>query len=99
MIDNDDYGSLQMVLDDAFKRASQGKGKERHASGEAFEAQPIVNAIVLLGEHCWDGQIVKKMLEVERLEPAQGDAELLDVIVYAAARVVARRLLRGERVA
>ena len=85
------YAGLYRVLLLAYQRVTTGKGKERHATGEPFEAQPICKALELFGEHAWDGQVVKKMLEADRLSPEAGDAQLVDCINYLAARIVVRQ--------
>jgi hypothetical protein len=93
----DAYLALREVFNAAADRASVGKGRERHANGEPFERQTIVKVLQTHGEHAWDGQVVKKMLEADRLSPEAGDNELLDCLVYLAARVVARRLGRQQK--
>lgn len=84
----DPYQSLVNVLDEAYNRASQGKGKERHATGQDFDEQPIVtegNNFYVYGNL---QQIRKKALEIVRLPKERGRDELLDIIVYAAASVI-----------
>ena len=83
-----DYSSLRRVLELAYKQASEGKGKERHADGRAFEDQPIMVIQTLLGEKGLGytlGQIMKKAQEASRMPHDKATTELLDIIVYAAA--------------
>ena len=84
----DPYQSLVNVLNEAYNRASQGKGKDRHATGEDFSDQPIVTEgknFYVIGNL---QQIRKKCFEILRLDPERGRNELLDIIVYAAASVI-----------
>ena len=80
------YDSLKKVLGRAYIRASEGKGKERHADGKPFNQQPIVTEL-----HAFKTpapalfQVRKKALESMRLSADRAQDELLDVIVYAAA--------------
>jgi hypothetical protein len=85
------YLSLHSVLWEALLQASEGKGKERHASeGEAFENQPICEIARRL-----DGgplyQAVKKIYESKRLPGEAGVRELLGAINYIAAEIIVRR--------
>lgn len=91
MIVPDEYLSLRNVLVDAIKQASEGKGKERHASeGEAFENQPICEIARRLGGGDLF-QAVKKIYESVRLPGEAGVRELLGSIVYIAAEIIVRR--------
>lgn len=85
------YASLKKVLKAAYDRAAHGKGKVRHANGLPFEEQPICRLIYSFGEHCWDGQLGKKIAEADSLDFEAGNNELLDCIVYIAGRIVARQ--------
>jgi len=82
-----DYQSLRNELDEAFSRASKGKGYERHANGKPFHEQPII----VLNEalNSLDGalfQIMKKCAEIQNIKEADRKLkEIDDVIVYAAA--------------
>ncbi len=80
-----EYQILQDVLDLAYQRASEGKGKQRHSSGEGFLQQPIVTEGQYFGIGPHLCQIRKKAQEVPRLKGTQAKQnELLDIIVYAA---------------
>ena len=86
-----EYRSLHGVLQEALEQASEGKGKERHASdGEAFENQPICEIARRL-----DGgplyQAVKKIYESQRLPGEAGVRELLGAINYIGAEIILRR--------
>ena len=86
------YRKLSDVLQQAFEHASNGKGKERHASEEAFEDQPIM----WIEKHFKSfqlGQAVKKMHESQRLPNDRAVAELLGAINYIAAKIIT---LRGQ---
>lgn len=84
------YGTLASVLDEALGHAQNGKGRERHSSGEPFVDQPIVQ----LGE--WMdgstvfaiGQACKKSLESTRLPHDPARRELLGAINYLAAAIL-----------
>ena len=82
------YQSLINVLDQAYNRASAGKGRERHATSEPFYEQSIVTE----GKHFFIvgnlQQIRKKAVECLRLDMNAARNELLDIIVYAAASVI-----------
>jgi hypothetical protein len=82
------YTKLKEVLHDAFIQSSQGKGKERHSSGEAFENQPILEITRRLGLGYPLGQAVKKIYESQRLDKDASMRELLGAIVYIAGAVV-----------
>ena len=86
------YQSLSGVLDEALLQASEGKGKERHATeGEAFEAQPICEMARRLGVGGPLYQATKKIYESQRLPGERGVAELLGAINFIAAAVIVRR--------
>lgn len=82
------YELLDNVLQYALKRASQGKGKRRHATDRPFHQQPICEEIRLLGTEAAVYQIRKKALESLRLSKLAAAEELHDVIVYAAAACI-----------
>lgn len=85
------YEGLFSVLVAAFEQASQGKGKERHASaGVAFEDQPISAINRTLGSV--DGllyQAAKKSAESRRLPAGRAQAEIYGAINYLAAAAIA----------
>jgi hypothetical protein len=71
-----EYRSLHGVLQEALQKASEGKGKERHASdGEVFENHPICE--------------IARRLETPPGEA--GVRELLGAINYIAAEIIVRR--------
>ncbi len=79
------YDSLLHVFNAALLRASIGKGKERHATDEPFEDQPICTELRLLGTTPAVYQVRKKARETLRMSSDQARREWLDVIVHAAA--------------
>ncbi|CUW39694.1 conserved protein of unknown function [Magnetospirillum sp. XM-1] len=87
------YESLQEVLAQAYAQAAHGKGKERHASGEPFEAQPMMAITNMVGIGFPLGQACKKAQEAARMvaegQPHRARAELLGAIVYLAGAVLA----------
>ena len=85
------YASLADVLHRALLQASQGKGKERHASGDTpFEEQPMATINRQLGSvHGFIYQAHKKSLESLRLPAGRDVAELLGAINYLAGAVIA----------
>lgn len=86
------YEGLAAILDEALAQAQSGKGRERHASDEAFEDQPIFTINEMLGS--LDGtayQVIKKTREAVG-QARRGDVQgarrnLLGTIVYAAATI------------
>jgi len=85
------YAPLRAFLDEAFLRASQGKGKERHANGFPFLEQPLFMIMRGLGPGGVNGaifQAIKKLMEIKNLKPESQVAELMDVVVYAAAAAI-----------
>ena len=92
----DPYQALHDILDAAVQQASSGKGKERHASGNAFTDQPIVTIGEQLGSNHFEiGQAIKKARESTRLPPDRAEAELLGAINYLAAAVIVLRRQTG----
>lgn len=85
------YVSLWRVLNDAYEQAAVGKGRERHANGEAFEDQIICEVTRRLGLAYPLGQAVKKIYESQRLGGDSGVRELLGAINYVAAAVIVMR--------
>ena len=85
------YEKLAAVFMAAFAQASNGKGKERHASeGVPSELQPM--STINMEQGSIDGflyQARKKALESKRLPPGRAQAELLGAIVYLAGAVIA----------
>lgn len=90
------YTVLADVLDRALDQAAAGKGNERHASGKAFEDQPMQTISHLLGTP--DGmafQAIKKLREGLHLPTTDRQvAEMLGAIVYIAGIIV---YLEGRR--
>lgn len=84
------YARLRAVLDKAYAHAAVGKGKERHASGEAFEHQPIVTfGKQMRGSIVFNvGQAAKKSFEAERLPVERAIDELVGAINYIAGAVI-----------
>ena len=86
------YGSLAIILDEAFQQAKSGKGHERHASkGESFKDQPICEMARRLGHGGPLYQAVKKIFVSQGLEGERGVHELLGAINYIAAAIIVRR--------
>lgn len=79
------YAVLRKVLDDAYRQASEGKGKERHADGRTFEEQPLFRISEMVGIGFPIGQLIKKADESRGMQHKPAYQELLGVIVYAAA--------------
>lgn len=83
------YEPLRRVLEEAYNQSARGKGRERHAHEKPFLQQPImeIGRMVGVGGHTY--QISKKAQEAttmaSRSQHAAAKAELLGVIVYAAA--------------
>lgn len=88
--DSPEYESLAKVLRRAYNQAARGKGKERHADGNAFDEQPMTTINAMLGSV--DGflyQAIKKTVESKRLPKDRAVAELLGAINYLAGAVIA----------
>ena len=85
------YARLQSILIEALEQAAEGKGHERHASGEPFEEQPICQIARGVGLGFPLGQAIKKIKESQRLQGEAGVRELLGAIVYLAGAVIVRR--------
>lgn len=81
----DDYYDLRRILKLAEEQASQGKGKERHARGQKFTQQPIMEIARMVGVGYQLGQAMKKAQEASRLPNERARAELLGAINYLAA--------------
>jgi len=89
---NSNYTGLSLILNAAISRASIGKGKERHATGNPFEEQPICVVQRLLYNHPFGGlafQVIKKTIESGRLyhrdRRREAKDEILDAINYLGA--------------
>lgn len=87
MSEKNKYADLASVLEDAYEQAAEGKGKDRHATGEDFRDQPIF----WIEENFPSfqlGQAVKKIYESQRLDTSAACAELRGAIVYLAAHII-----------
>lgn len=86
------YRPLFETLMEAFRQASEGKGKERHGNGRPFLEQPIFTIAESHGAGFLTGQAVKKLCETPGLYENKGTEaavrELLGAIVYTAAAVI-----------
>lgn len=82
------YEALYRILCEALEQSASGKGRERHASGEPWEEQPIVEICRWLGSnHGTLFQAIKKLRESARLRPEAARREMLGAIVYTAAAI------------
>ena len=98
---DDGYNALRSVLATAVDQASEGKGRERHASGEPFEQQTICQTTRAHGIGFATGQAEKKARESHRLLRMENgreraEAELLGAINYLAAAIIVVRELEGK---
>lgn len=90
-LEPDLYADLSAILTLAYRQSSEGKGKDRHSGeGKPFDRQPIMEiARMTQGIDFHVGQVMKKAQEastmVARGQHDRARAELLGVIVYAAA--------------
>jgi hypothetical protein len=86
----DPYHALWLVLDEAYKQASEGKGKERHSQGEPFEEQPMQAISKLVGSSAgMEFQAIKKIQESTRMaETDRRIHELLGAINYIAGTII-----------
>lgn len=79
---------LAEVLGRAYAQASVGKGAERHARGEPFHEQIIIEGARRFGVGSLLFQAYKKSEESQRLPKDRAVAELLGAINYLAAAVI-----------
>ncbi len=87
-LDAPGYYSLAAVLQRAFKQASEGKGKERHANALPFDQQPMQTIAAAHGVGFLTGQASKKAEESHGLPHNMQIAELLGAINYLAGAVI-----------
>lgn len=80
------YDELAIILRDAFKQASEGKGRERHANDLPFDQQPMQTlSDVFDSDKGMAFQVVKKLREgLDMPEFDRLERELLGSIVYTA---------------
>lgn len=92
------YENLFNILGEALERAQTSKGRERHAPKNEFFSDQIIFIIERLNVGWQRGQAIKKIVESSVLElKGKKDMvieELLDAIVYLAAKVL---ILREEK--
>lgn len=82
------YEALAEILGEAFDQSANGKGRERHSSGQPWTQQPIITITGTVGVGFPLGQAMKKIDESQRMEePERAVAELLGAIVYLAAAI------------
>jgi hypothetical protein len=82
------YESLWKILVRAHNQAAYGKGKKRHATGQPFEEQPIMEIMETVEGGFGSGQALKKIRESTRLGPVEAVTELLGAIVYLGAVII-----------
>lgn len=85
-IDSTPYFELARVLGLALQQASKGKGAERHAQGQRFENQPMLEISRMLNGSpigCMY-QAMKKTQEASRMDVDAAQRELLGAINYLA---------------
>jgi hypothetical protein len=95
---DDRYASLKRVLADAMLQAKAGKGKERHADGEAFENQKICVINRWIAGSPIAGplfQAVKKTIESSRMAPDAAIRELYGAINYLSAGIILLEEIMG----
>lgn len=87
------YEQLAAVLEAAFKQASEGKGAERHARGNAFHEQHMQTISTLLNsDRGMAFQAIKKLTEgLDFNDIERRERELLGVINYVAGIIVWHR--------
>jgi len=89
MAEDKNYNKLADILHQAYVQAAEGKGKERHADNLPFDQQPICRIGRRKGHGFTQGQIWKKILEVDNLPTTEAKIrEMLSIIVYAAADII-----------
>jgi hypothetical protein len=80
--ESDDYKELSRIMHDAYLQSANGKGKERHANGEAWEKQPMNTIANEEGIAFLTGQAKKKIGEAKRLPRGMAINELRGAINY-----------------
>ena len=90
---DEDYRSLAGVLAEAYHQAQSGKGKERHANGLAFEAQPMQTISGMLdSDKGMAYQACKKIVEATNMQsPPAFEREILGAINYLAGMIIFNR--------
>ena len=91
MVDSN-YATLRTVFDAALQDASEGKGKERHATPEQLESQ-VSPTIEKWGLGYCLGQAVKKIVEYERTGV---ELELLGALNYIGMKLVVEQARAKE---
>ena len=76
------------VFERAVRRASEGKGEQRHGNGKPFMEQPVMLIREMVGSGFTLGQAMKKIHESKNLVWKEKIPELLDVLVYMAAEIL-----------
>lgn len=91
------YDELAIILRDAFKQASEGKGRERHANDMPFDQQPMQTLSDMFdSDKGMAFQVVKKLREgLDMPEYDRMERELLGSIVYTAGIILWHKR-RGE---
>jgi hypothetical protein len=81
----DHYAQLRRVLEQALDQARSGKGAERHARGQPFERQPMMEISRMIGgpAGCLY-QVMKKTQEASRMDTDAAKREILGAINYLA---------------
>ena len=83
-----EYKTLKRIQEEAFKQASEGKGKDRHANDLPFEKQPMMTITRAVGVGFPLGQAMKKIQESMGLPYPRNKAELLGAINYISGGVL-----------
>lgn len=90
---DEDYRSLAGILVEAYHQAQSGKGKERHANGLAFEAQPMQAISGMLdSDKGMAYQACKKIVEATNMQSLPAfEREILGAINYLAGMIIFNR--------
>ena len=90
---DEDYRSLAGILVDAYHQAQSGKGKERHANGLPFEAQPMQTISGMLdSDKGMAYQACKKIVEATNMQSLPAfEREILGAINYLAGMIIFNR--------
>lgn len=89
------YERLADVLARAYTQAAIGKGAERHARGEPFHEQVIIEGARRFGTGALLFQAYKKSEESQRLPKDAAIRELLGAINYLAGAVISLEMQDG----
>lgn len=94
VFNNKNYTALSGILVEAYKQASEGKGKERHVHREEPFDEQLICILERLGLTFCEGQAVKKIIEAHF---TGNIVDLLGAINYISAAIIVKREQANEK--